>query len=91
MLQVIISFIIKIKTKNKERLFIKNEILRCLEGARLAKQEPVAIVESIGANINSNNEEYNIIPSVNFADKFYFSAIREDNEEVEEIIMGLLT
>lgn len=70
----------KLKTKNKERLFIKNEILRCLEGARLAKQEPVAIVESIGANINSNNEEYNIIPSVNFADKFYFSAIREDNE-----------
>ncbi|MBK9993426.1 MAG: PD40 domain-containing protein [Saprospiraceae bacterium] len=70
----------KLSSKDKERILIRNEISRCLEGVKLAKLQPVAIVESIGANINSNNEEYNIIPSVNFTDRFYFSAIRAENE-----------
>lgn len=70
----------KLSNKSAEKPKIKNEILRCLEGIRINRFEPVAIVESIGANINSPNEEYNIIPSINYEDRFYFSAIRSDNE-----------
>ncbi|HEX5624833.1 MAG TPA: hypothetical protein VFX48_02355, partial [Saprospiraceae bacterium] len=65
--------------KNAKEAFIKNELLRCNVGRKLRKKDPPALVESLGAAINSPEDEYAPVPDAHFPGNFYFSAVRPDN------------
>ncbi|MBK9109334.1 MAG: PD40 domain-containing protein [Saprospiraceae bacterium] len=56
--------------------WIRNELLRCSSGSQYMRREPLALVESLGKDINSEEDEYAACPSINFDGKYYFSARR---------------
>jgi outer membrane protein OmpA-like peptidoglycan-associated protein len=59
------------------RAFSADNILRCMQGKSLPPSETVALVENMGDRINSTGDEFAPIPSINHADRLYFSAARE--------------
>lgn len=40
----------------------------------------MAVVESIGPEINTHEDEFAAFPSVNYPGKYYFSAVKDNNE-----------
>lgn len=59
---------------------IQNEVLRCSNGIAMRKKEAVALIEAIGAGVNTVEDEYAVVPSKSRRSRIYFSAVREDNE-----------
>ena len=54
-----------------------DNILRCASGFAVPTNENVALVENLGNRVNSAGDEFGPIPSVNHADRLYYSAARE--------------
>lgn len=54
-----------------------DNIRRCLSGMSIQPNENVALVENLGDRVNTPGDEFAPVPSVNFADRLYFSAARE--------------
>lgn len=66
---------LKQNDKNSERAsWIRNELLRCRSGSQYMRREPIALVESLGKDINSEEDEYAACPSIQFDGRYYFSA-----------------
>ncbi len=56
------------------------DVKRCASGMRISNQSELAIVESLGENVNSLHDEFAPVTSPNDDEKIYFSAAREDSE-----------
>lgn len=54
-----------------------DNIRRCLSGIQARPNEAVALVENLGDRVNTPGDEFAPVPSVNHADRLYFSAARE--------------
>jgi outer membrane protein OmpA-like peptidoglycan-associated protein len=54
-----------------------DNIRRCLSGMDIQPNDNVALVENLGERVNTPGDEFAPVPSVNFADRLYFSAARE--------------
>ena len=54
-----------------------DNIRRCLSGMTLRSNDGVALVENLGDRVNTVGDEFAPVPSVNHADRLYFSAARE--------------
>ncbi|MBK9641436.1 MAG: OmpA family protein [Saprospiraceae bacterium] len=65
---------------NPERPQIYAQINHCIHGITINKKEPLAVVESIGPEINTHEDEFAAFPSVNYPGKYYFSAVKDNNE-----------
>lgn len=65
------------KKKDATRTLTEQEIIRCLNGARLRRLPVNAIVEPLGKEVNTPREELAPVPSRNFSGKYYFSAQRQ--------------
>ncbi len=71
------------KTLDKDDLEcqnIKNDITRCINGIQWNKKDPIALVEPIGGNINTVEDEYAAFPSIHHPGRYYYSAVTKDNE-----------
>jgi len=64
------------KKKDATRTQTEQEIMRCLNGAKLKRLPVNAIVEPLRKEINTAREELAPVPSRNFSGKYYFSAQR---------------
>ena len=70
----------KLKRKDvNERSRVKNELRRCENGIHFARANKPALLEPAGEAINTPEDEYAPISSVNYPDRIYFSAIRPNN------------
>ena len=63
--------------------WVKDEILRCANGARLKYAEEQAYVENAGTTINTQFEEFGVRTSPTTLDKIYFNSDREDIERAK--------
>ncbi|HMX39440.1 MAG TPA: OmpA family protein [Saprospiraceae bacterium] len=63
--------------KHAYRANAADNIRRCLSGMKAMPNEGVALVENLGDRVNTAGDEFGPVPSVNFADRLYFSAARE--------------
>ncbi|MEO6189660.1 MAG: hypothetical protein ABIO44_04080, partial [Saprospiraceae bacterium] len=70
------DYLKELKKSNPTRIQIEQEIVRCLNGLKINKKENVAIVEPLGTTLNTVNDEFAPIPSINFQGKYYFSAVK---------------
>lgn len=61
------------------RRMVIEEIRRCANGLDLMFQQTSTVAENLGTGINSEGDEFAPIPSPNYADRLYFSAIRPQN------------
>ncbi|MCC7244297.1 MAG: PD40 domain-containing protein [Saprospiraceae bacterium] len=61
-------------TKDRYRENSIDNIRRCVHAPEITRSETVALVENIGDRINSEGDEFAPLPSLNHADKLYFSA-----------------
>ena len=53
-----------------------DNIRRCLSGLEAKSNDGVALVENLGDRVNTIGDEFAPVPSVNHADRLYFSAAR---------------
>ena len=58
--------------------WVKDEMIRCSNGARLKYAEEQAYVENAGTTINTQFEEFGVRSSPTTLDKIYFNSDRED-------------
>lgn len=72
-----------------QRLFVKNELLRCEKGLKYKKRSPVAIVESVGAGINTVEDEFAPVPDPGKNGQYFISAIRQDNSGGKRNVEGM--
>jgi hypothetical protein len=63
--------------------WVKDEIVRCANGARLRYAEEQAYVENAGTTINTQFEEFGVRTSPTTLDKIYFNSDREDIERAK--------
>ncbi len=70
------NYLSNIKKSDEIRIFMEQEVLRCLAGEDLKKLASTSIVEPLGSTINTEEDEFAPIPSVNFSNKYYFSSYR---------------
>lgn len=54
-----------------------DNIRRCVQGMRAPLNNDIALVENLGAQVNSPGDEFAPLPSVNYADRLYYAAARE--------------
>ncbi len=73
------SYLSKVKIDHKMRKHVRDAIRRCGSGIRLQAIKADAIVENIGNNINSNNDDYGAVLSPTYQDRIYFSSVRPSN------------
>ncbi|MFN4253525.1 MAG: OmpA family protein [Saprospiraceae bacterium] len=59
------------------RAGVVDDIKRCVRAMTLRPNENVALVENLGDRVNTTGDEFGPIPSVNHADRLYFSSARE--------------
>jgi len=55
-----------------------DNIRRCVGGLGIRPNPDVALVENLGDRVNTAGDEFAPLPSVNFPDRIYFSAAREN-------------
>lgn len=65
-----------IKGDHPNRRMVHQDIRRCANGLNLQFTPPNAVVENMGPGVNSDNDEFAPVPSPNFYEKIYFSAVR---------------
>lgn len=75
------SYLKKLNNSDKQKPLIEQEILRCLNGAKYKRQTTLALVEPLGASVNTSNNEFGAIPSIHFSHKYYFSASRPNHSD----------
>lgn len=63
-------------SKHEFRDNAADNIRRCVSGIRIKENENVALVENLGANVNTSGDEFAPLPSVNHADRLYYAAAR---------------
>jgi tetratricopeptide (TPR) repeat protein len=61
------------------RRMVIEEIRRCANGVEMQFQQTTTVAENLGPGINTDGDEFAPIPSPNYADRLYFSAIRPQN------------
>ena len=66
--------------KNTDRRRAVGDVLRCASGLKIVLQPDLALVENMGAAVNSRFEEFAPLPSATIDDRIYFSSAREDSE-----------
>lgn len=71
-------FLQRSKSMDPLRPWVKDEIIRCANGARLKYAEEIAYVENAGTTINTQYEEFGVRTSPTTIDKIYFNSDRED-------------
>lgn len=72
------KFIQRSKPDDHMVSWVKDEIIRCSNGARLKYAEEQAYVENAGTTINTQFEEFGVRTSPTTLDKIYFNSDRED-------------
>jgi len=73
------AFLGKTKIDHPLRKNVRDAIKRCGSGIKLQAVKANAIVENIGSNINTSNDEYSVVLSPTYADRIYFSSVRSSN------------
>lgn len=73
------SFLGKVKFDHSLRESVKNEILRCASGLNLAYADEKAVVENMGAKVNSTGDDFGPVLSPNYDNKLYFSSARDSS------------
>jgi tetratricopeptide (TPR) repeat protein len=73
------DYLRRIKSNHPNRVMVWDAIQRCGNGIRLQYKNAGAVVENLGAGINSEHDEFAPIVSPNFSNKLYFSSIRPGN------------
>ena len=66
--------------KNADRRRAVGDVLRCASGLKIVLQPDLALVENMGAAVNSRFEEFAPLPSATIDDRVYFSSARENSE-----------
>ncbi|MCS7035596.1 MAG: OmpA family protein [Saprospiraceae bacterium] len=64
--------------KHPLRANVLDNLRRCVSGLKTPPSPEVALVENLGDRVNSPGDEFGPLPSVNFPDRLYFSAAREN-------------
>ncbi len=64
--------------KHPLRGHVIDNIRRCVSGLKTQPNDDVALVENLGDRVNSAGDEFAPLPSVNFPDRLYFAAAREN-------------
>ncbi len=64
--------------KHPLRAQVLDQLRRCVSGLRIQPNLEVAVVENLGDRVNSVGDEFAPLPSVNYPDRLYFSAAREN-------------
>jgi hypothetical protein len=72
------KFIQRSKADDPMVPWVKDEMIRCSNGARLKYAEEQAYVENAGTTINTQFEEFGVRTSPTTLDKIYFNSDRED-------------
>lgn len=71
-------FLQKSKSSDPNIPWVKDEIIRCANGARMVYGEEIAYVENAGTSINTQDDEFGVRNSPTTIDKIYFNSDRED-------------
>ena len=66
--------------RNSDRRRAVGDVLRCASGLKIVLQPDLALVENMGAAVNSRFEEFAPLPSATIDDRVYFSSARENSE-----------
>ncbi len=72
------KFLQKAKSNDPKNPWVKDEIIRCANGARLKYGEEIAYLENAGTSINTQSAEFGVKTSPTTIDKIYFNSDRED-------------
>lgn len=64
--------------KHALRANVLDNLRRCVSGLKTPISPDVILVENLGDRVNSTGDEFAPLPSVNFPDRLYFSAAREN-------------
>jgi tetratricopeptide (TPR) repeat protein len=70
------------------RRVVADMIRRCSNGQQFQYQAAKAFVENLGPQVNTKYEEFAPVLSPNYADRLYFSAIREGNSGGKRSLQG---
>lgn len=62
--------------KHPLRAQVVDNIRRCVHAQEVGNNDAVALVENLGDRVNTSGDEFAPLPSVNYADRLYFSAAR---------------
>ncbi len=62
--------------KHPLRARVVDNIRRCVNAQSIGTNDAVALVENLGDRVNTPGDEFAPLPSVNYADRLYFSAAR---------------
>lgn len=68
-----------IKSDHPNRQMVVDEIRRCSNGLDFRYKQPKAIVENLGAGVNTEGDEFGLVLSPNYSERLYFSAMRNGN------------
>lgn len=75
--------------------FIKDQIMRCAQGLRFAKNIGKDLVDNLGENVNTNYDEFAPILSPNYSSKLYFATAgpntnggKRNNQGIRDDING---
>ncbi|NOT37399.1 MAG: OmpA family protein [Saprospiraceae bacterium] len=77
------AYLKQLKKSDRSRIQIEQNILRCLNGAKIKRKDKAAIVEPLSKVVNTSEEEFAPIPSRNFNGRYYFSANRALSKKEE--------
>jgi len=72
-------FLKKSAKSNPNRKAVKDEVKRCANAMKIFHQKSLAVVENLGENINTANDEFAPLQSPNYEEKIYFSSSRKGN------------
>ncbi len=64
--------------KHPLRAHVLDNLRRCVSGLKTPPNPEVALVENLGDRVNSPGDEFAPLPSVNYPDRLYFAAAREN-------------
>lgn len=70
-------FLKNARAKHPLRASAVDDIKRCVSGMGIYANDAVALVENLGERVNTPGDEFAPLPSVNHAERLYFSAARE--------------
>ena len=71
------TYLRRLPAKSEKRDEIIHTIKQCGHSIRLKHLDPLAFVDNYGSDINTRDDEFRMIQSPNFENKYYFSAARE--------------
>jgi len=71
------QFLRTTSSSHSYRAHVKDNLRRCMSGMKALPHPNVALVENMGPLVNSSGDELAPLPSINHADRLYFSSSRE--------------